>query len=373
MAQTGFTPIVTYNTATATTIPSAANLAQGELAVNVTDKKLYTKDSGGNVVLLASNGGDVTGPASSTNLAIPTFSGTGGKTLLNNSGVTITAGVITGTGFTGALNGSLGATTPSTVVATTINKMAITAPATSSTLAIADGKTFTASKTLTLTGTDSTTMTFPATSATIARTDAAQIFTGVQTFNSGVTLGSGFTVSNILAGTIKSNGSNVSTKAQLCLYDQSAGGANLATGFSGAYFDYSAGGTTGNISYTAVGAGYVQHSNTIVAAIDSTFTIGANTYTVTSSGNGFTWVTPTPVAEPATGTLTNLKYTTVVFRANTAGLAVVGILSCTGLLKPQQATTAGAPAYVRGAIYFDTTLNKLRVGGATAWETITSV
>lgn len=71
MAQTGFTPIVTYNTATATTVPSAANLAQGELAVNVTDKKLYTKDSGGNVVLLASNGGDVTGPASSTNLAIP--------------------------------------------------------------------------------------------------------------------------------------------------------------------------------------------------------------------------------------------------------------------------------------------------------------
>jgi hypothetical protein len=36
-------------------------------------------------------------------------------------------------------------------------------------------------------------------------------------------------------------------------------------------------------------------------------------------------------------------------------------------------TTATAPAYVKGALYFDTTLNKLRVGGATAWETITSV
>jgi hypothetical protein len=96
-------------------------LSQGELAINVTDKKLYSKDSGGNVILIASNGGDVTGPATSTNLAIPTFSGTGGKTLLNNSGVTISSGVITGTGFTGALNGTLGATTPSTVVATTIN------------------------------------------------------------------------------------------------------------------------------------------------------------------------------------------------------------------------------------------------------------
>ena len=45
----------------------------------------------------------------------------------------------------------------------------------------------------------------------------------------------------------------------------------------------------------------------------------------------------------------------------------------TGTISPQQATTAAAPAYVKGAIYFDTTLNKLRVGGATGWETITSV
>jgi len=50
------------------------------------------------------------------------------------------------------------------------------------TLAVASGKTLTASQSLTLAGTDTTTMTFPTTSATIARTDAAQSFTGVQTF-----------------------------------------------------------------------------------------------------------------------------------------------------------------------------------------------
>jgi hypothetical protein len=71
--------------------------------------------------------------------------------------------------------------------ATSINKMAITAPATSSTLAVADGKTLTANKTLTLDGTDSTTMTFPTTTATIARTDAAQTFTGIQTFANAIT------------------------------------------------------------------------------------------------------------------------------------------------------------------------------------------
>jgi hypothetical protein len=52
---------------------------------------------------------------------------------------------------------------------------------------------------------------------------------------------------------------------------------------------------------------------------------------------------------------------------------VTGTITAGGTISPQQATTAGAPAYVKGAIYFDTTLNKLRVGGATAWETITSV
>lgn len=51
--------------------------------------------------------------------------------------------------------------------ATSINKTAITAPATASTLAIADGKTLTASNSLTLAGTDATTMTFPGTSSTV--------------------------------------------------------------------------------------------------------------------------------------------------------------------------------------------------------------
>lgn len=44
----------------------------------------------------------------------------------------------------------------------------------------------------------------------------------------------------------------------------------------------------------------------------------------------------------------------------------------TGVVFPVQATTVGKPAYVKGGIYFDLTLNKLRVGGATAWETVTS-
>lgn len=70
--------------------------------------------------------------------------------------------------------------------ATSINKVALTAPATSATLTILDGKTLTINKSITLEGTDSTVMTFPTTSATIARTDAANTFTGVQTMTSPV-------------------------------------------------------------------------------------------------------------------------------------------------------------------------------------------
>ncbi len=65
---------------------------------------------------------------------------------------------------------------------------------------------------------------------------------------------------------------------------------------------------------------------------------------------------------------------------NTNGTFYVGGNSITtahssrkgGLFFPVQAATASAPTYVKGALYFDTTLNKLRVGGATAWESITS-
>ena len=78
-------------------------------------------------------------------------------------------------------------------VATSINKVALTAPATGSTLTIADGKTLTANQSLTLAGTDATTMTFPSTNATIARIDAAQTFTGDQTF-------AGINISSIVNG-----------------------------------------------------------------------------------------------------------------------------------------------------------------------------
>ena len=50
MAQTGYTPIQLYRTATPGAAPAAGNLADGELALNTADEKLFFKNSSGNVV-----------------------------------------------------------------------------------------------------------------------------------------------------------------------------------------------------------------------------------------------------------------------------------------------------------------------------------
>jgi len=57
--------------------------------------------NGTNWYAAAFTAGNVTGPLSSTNLAIPTFSGASGTILLNNSGATISGGTVTAVAFAG--------------------------------------------------------------------------------------------------------------------------------------------------------------------------------------------------------------------------------------------------------------------------------
>jgi len=57
MAQSGFTPISTYYTTTASATPTAGNLVNGELAINITDGKLFYKDNAGVVQTIAGKAG----------------------------------------------------------------------------------------------------------------------------------------------------------------------------------------------------------------------------------------------------------------------------------------------------------------------------
>jgi hypothetical protein len=233
MAATGFTPIQLYRTTTASAQPSAGNLADGELAINLTDKKLYAKDASNNVFVLAdaSSGGTTatnlaggaagsvpyqTGANATTFLGI----GTAAQVLQVNSGATAPEWVNTsGTGDV-ARTTSPSFTTPSLGAATALSINSLTLTTSTGTFTLANGKTLTVNNSLTLNGTDATTMTFPSTSATIARTDAAQSFTGTQTFLSNPVLDAG-----TANGVLYLNGSKVVTSGSALTFD----GANLSS------------------------------------------------------------------------------------------------------------------------------------------------
>jgi hypothetical protein len=94
MAQTGYTPIQLYRTTTAAAVPLTANLAPGELAINIanTDMALFAENASGTVVSLMNN------PAG---LKYPTADGTNGQVVTTNGSGTLTfstaGGLIIGT------------------------------------------------------------------------------------------------------------------------------------------------------------------------------------------------------------------------------------------------------------------------------------
>ena len=57
MAQSGYTPLALYHSATASSAPLAADLVAGELAINTADGIIYYKDSSGVVQEIAATGG----------------------------------------------------------------------------------------------------------------------------------------------------------------------------------------------------------------------------------------------------------------------------------------------------------------------------
>jgi len=282
--------------------------------------------------------GDVDGPASSTDNAIARFDGLTGKVIQNSAAfVADTTGDITAGAY---------------------NKVTITAPASSATLTIADGKTLTASNSLTLAGTDSTTMTFPGTSATIARTDAAQTFTGIQTFSSAPILSSAtaskavftdgskaLTSTGTLATDQGGTGQSSYTAGDLIYYATGTAFTKLAIGSSttiltssGTAPQWSAasGVTVGTATNLAGGAaGSVPYQT--ASGATSFLSIGTSDYVLTSTGSAPTWT-----ANTGTGN---------VVRATSPTLTtpVLGVATATSLNGLTVSTTTGTLTLANGS------------------------
>jgi len=133
MPQSGFTPIELYSSGTPAAQPVAGNLVLGELALNYADGRLFYKDAGNTVRLLASTAaalGTVSSVQASGGTTGLTFTGgpiTGAGTLTLGGTLAITNG---GTGATAApaARTNLGATTLGANLFTITNPSAVTFP-----------------------------------------------------------------------------------------------------------------------------------------------------------------------------------------------------------------------------------------------------
>ena len=104
MSQAGYTPIQLYYSTTTSNTPSAGNLADGELAINTADGKLFYKDNLGVVQTIANknNTGTVTSVSGTGTVNGLTLTGT-----VTSSGSLTLGGTLSGVDLTSQVTGTL--------------------------------------------------------------------------------------------------------------------------------------------------------------------------------------------------------------------------------------------------------------------------
>ena len=102
MPQPGSTPIILYHSTTASAVPSAGDLSAGELAVNVTDKKIYSKNGAGAVVQVAAAPGANSDITSLSGLTTPLSLSQGGTAATTAAGARASLSAVAYTSTTGS-------------------------------------------------------------------------------------------------------------------------------------------------------------------------------------------------------------------------------------------------------------------------------
>lgn len=146
---------------------------------------------------------------------------------------------------------------------------------------VANSANLTWNNAFTLTGTSAQTYTFPTTTATIARTDAAQSFTGLQTFSSGTASAGGYQISangHLDMGAVQIMANKTVTCSPTCTVSAQAGSAAFKLTLSGAN------------STTTITPGFTATNGFVCTLYDMTTTTERSKMTATTTTTAtMTW------------------------------------------------------------------------------------
>jgi hypothetical protein len=296
MAQAGFTPIQLYYSTTsgASGIPTAGNLTNGELAINITDGKLFYKDNLGAIQVIGTKGG--VGSSSTT------------QVLYNLSGAVVGSANLTydGTKLTvGGLNNS--ALTASQAVFTDASKNLVS-----------NAITGTGNVVMSTSPTLVTPILGTPTSVTLTNATGLPVSTGISGLGTGVATALGVNVGT--AGAFVVNGGALGTPSSGTLTN--ATGLPLSTGVTGQLpiANGGTGQTTASAAFNALSpittTGDLILGNGTNSA--TRLAIGTNGYVLTSNGTTASWAA-------TSGGVTTISFGTTGLTPNTATGGVVTV------------------------------------------------
>jgi hypothetical protein len=343
MAQSGYTPISLYYTTTAAAVPTSGNLVNGELAINITDGKLYYKNNSGVVTLLA---GATAGPAGGSNTQVQ-YNSSGalaGSANLTFNGTTLTANTIGAFTLGGTVAGGgnninnviIGASSPLAGAFTTLSASGETLIGGAQTLSAGLGVK-NASATSTTTGDNK----IIRLAANASGADVTLSFTDAISYNSNISAKANHLLLQPVAGTVVGDFSSTGLAVTGTL---SATGTITSTN-----------GLFNATPATATDSAYLKFTNTGGAQF-----IGADNSAGNALNSGIAYAM---TAYTATNFVVKVNNSTITNTSST-GLAVTGTLSATGQISGTNTASYQAIFSGWGPLESNSTAGAIVVGGS---------